>query len=71
MLCPKTLSKRNESLVENKYEDPDRFMMPVATSEKTKQLEIHQIEPSWPRKIILGSKEPLIPEGWGKPHSMG
>lgn len=57
--------------MENKYEDPDRFMMPAATSEKTKQLEIHQREPSWPRKIILGSKEPLIPGGWGKAHSMG
>lgn len=57
--------------MENKYEDPDRFMMPVATSEKTKQLEIHQREPSWPRKIILASNEPLIPEGWGKAHSMG
>lgn len=53
-----------KSLVESRYEDLGSFMIPMATSERTEQPEIHEREPSQPRKIILGSKEPLTPGGW-------
>ena len=58
-----------KSLVESRYEDLGSFMIPTA-SERTEQPQIHQREPSQPRKIILGSKEPLTPGGWEMPCGM-
>ena len=60
-----------KSLVESRYEDLGSFMIPMATSERTEQPEIHEREPRQPRKIILGSKEPLTPGGWQMPYGIG
>lgn len=59
-----------KSLVESRYEDLGSFMILVATNERTEQPEILQREPSQPRKIILGSKEPLTLGGWEMPCGM-